>query len=129
MPITSNNLMATTWNLYPARAIGATSTNWSKNKYFHNWNEGNPVKNYDTFEDGITATANTLKFGNYYPRIVAGIKADKTPEEILAGAGTEFEIWGTTKKLVSQVLKSIPVYSTDKNTKPAEKKKITQIPL
>lgn len=100
----SNNYLATTWNLYPNRAVGFNSTNWSKNKYFFNWNGGNPVKRYDNMNDNILAVSNTLKFGNHYPLILKGLKEDLKPIDIVRNSKLEMDIYGTGKKLVADTI-------------------------
>lgn len=108
----SNNYLATTWNLYPTRAVGFNSTNWTKNPYFHNWNGGFPVKNYDNMNDNILAASNTLKYGNHYPLLLKGLKADLKPIDIVNNSKLELDIYGTTKKLVADTIKTYEVKTT-----------------
>lgn len=103
----TNNYLATTWNLYPTRSVGFNSSNWSKNPYFHNWNGGFPVKRYDNMNDNIVAASNTLKYGNHYPLILKGLKADLKPIDIVNNSKKELDIYGTTTKLVRDTINSI----------------------
>jgi len=76
------NPLNTTFNLKSDKGM----TNFNKNA-------GYPVKNYSTFENGLTATVNTLKL-RYYKNLVnylKGIKVDNAPEKI----ARELRTWGT----------------------------------
>lgn len=58
-----------------------------------NKNAGYPVKNYSTFENGLTATAKTLSLP-YYKNLVnylKGIKVENAAEKI----ARELRTWGT----------------------------------
>jgi hypothetical protein len=102
----TNNYLATTWNLYPTKAVGFNKSNWFKNPYFHNWNGGFPVKNYANMNDNIIAASNTLKYGNHYPLLLKGLKADLKPIDIVNNSKLELDIYGTTKRLVTATIKS-----------------------
>jgi hypothetical protein len=76
------NPLNTTFNLRSDKGM----TNFNKNA-------GYPVKNYSTFENGLTATAKTLSLP-YYKNLVnylKGIKVDNAPEKI----ARELRTWGT----------------------------------
>lgn len=73
-----------TWSNFEGRRKGAphgfnplnTTYNLTADKGMTNYNKnaGYPVKNYSTFEYGVTATANTLKL-RYYTNIIALLKS------------------------------------------------------
>ena len=76
------NPLNTTFNLKSDKGM----TNFNKNA-------GYPVKNYSTFENGLTATAKTLSLP-YYKNLVnylKGIKVENAPEKI----ARELRTWGT----------------------------------
>ena len=68
------NPFATTWNKEPERSdkyIGG---------YYFNHNNGNPVKNYSNFQNGVEAFINTIKLP-YYKGILAGLMSGKPFEK------------------------------------------------
>jgi hypothetical protein len=76
------NPLNTTFNLKSDKGM----TNFNKNA-------GYPVKNYSTFENGLTATVKTLSLP-YYKNLVnylKGIKVENAPEKI----ARELRTWGT----------------------------------
>jgi hypothetical protein len=76
------NPLNTTFNLKSDKGM----TNFNKNA-------GYPVKNYSTFENGLTATARTLSLP-YYKNLVnylKGLKVENAPEKI----ARELRTWGT----------------------------------
>jgi len=76
------NPLNTTFNLKSDKGM----TNFNKNA-------GYPVKNYSTFENGLTATVKTLQL-SYYKNLVnylKGIKVENAAEKI----ARELRTWGT----------------------------------
>lgn len=85
------NPFATTYNQEPLRQdkyIGG---------YYFNSNNGNPVKNYSTFDNGVQAFIKTIKLP-YYRSIMAGIVS-----------GKPFEIWYS-----GQVQRELNIYGGGK---------------
>lgn len=66
---------------------------------------GSGIKNYQTREDGVNATCETLKL-NYYTCIVDGLKNDIGAKEISQKCDSALKTWGThqTNPLITQVL-------------------------
>lgn len=77
---------------------------------------GSGIKNYQTREDGVNATCETLKL-SYYTCIVDGLKNDIGAKEISQKCDSELKTWGThqTNPLITQVLKG---YESGNNMKP-----------
>ena len=67
---------------------------------------GGGIKNYQTPEDGVNATCETLKL-SYYTCIVDGLKNDIGALEISQKCNSALSTWGThkTNPLITQVLK------------------------
>lgn len=86
---TTNNPLATTFSL-------TADTGMTK---YNNCCGGVGVKNYSTFEHGVSATAKTLSNG-HYPTLLSFIKGaeDSTAEETLSNTtvGEELDTWGGT---------------------------------
>jgi len=77
---------------------------------------GSGIKNYQTREDGVNATCETLKL-NYYTCIVDGLKNDIGSLEISQKCDSALKTWGThqTNPLITQVLKG---YESGNEMKP-----------
>ena len=88
------NPLATTW-----KKPGATA---------YNYNGGNPVKNYSSFEDGVSATVSTLNQGYYTAIRTAMRSGTKTPREIVDSEGVRqaLDTWGSGGNKVAAVIAS-----------------------
>lgn len=78
------NPFATTWNKEPNR------TDKYLGGYYFNWNGGNPVKNYSSFQNGVQAFVSTIKL-NHYKNILAGLISGK-PFETWYNATVQAEL-------------------------------------
>jgi len=88
------NPLNTTW-----RKAGATA---------FNYNKGNPVKNYATYDDGVSATVSTLRQGYYKPIVDAMMAGTNTPSQIAASQGVSkaLDTWGSKGARVAAVAAS-----------------------
>ena len=88
------NPLNTTWNKSGATAF--------------NYNNGNPVKNYTSYDDGVSATVKTLRQGYYTPIVNAMQDGTKTPQEIINSPGVKasLDTWGSTGTGVASVISS-----------------------
>jgi hypothetical protein len=93
-----------------------------------NANKGNPVKNYGTLDQGLDATAKTLRLSRYEP-ILKAIMAGDGSKALVPGNFENFKTWGTDPTVILAGLKTttktktIPVsedpYASDKGGKAA----------
>jgi hypothetical protein len=110
-----NNYFATTWNAEPSR------TDKYLGGYYFNTNNNFPVKNYSTETIGAKAFANTLIYGNYYPKILAGLKSDLDINNWYnAAVENEFTLYGGGGGYGQKILK---LWDQFKNLK------VTTLPL
>lgn len=73
-----------------------------------NWNDndGVPVKNYASFDDGVRATLQTLRL-SYYTLVLESLRQQK----ILAGAGDQLRKWGTMGFAAQADSQALKVYA------------------
>ncbi len=109
-PITGQNMaLLLAWmageNTAAANNPLATTQPWQNATDF-NVNGGHPVKNYATYQDGVSATITTLNNG-YYPGIVGDLrKGNVAPNDVVNQNASEFNTWGTGAGLISSILNS-----------------------
>jgi hypothetical protein len=78
---------------------------------------GNGVKNYETEEQGVIASAQTLRNTRYYPTLLAGLKAG-TPE-LAANGAQETATYTGNKSYYGGILKGAAKYVKDPATRAA----------
>lgn len=74
------------------------NTTWKKpGATAFNYNNGNPVKNYSTYEDGVSATVSTLNLKYYAPIRQAMSSGNLTPAQIINSPGVKeaLNTWGS----------------------------------
>lgn len=69
-----------------------------------NHNNGFPVQNFVTYEDGLSATVQTLRNG-HYPTILGGLMAGDATRAL--SAPHEFDVWGTGGAHVARLFPSV----------------------